>query len=191
MLQVLCILLHAKPMCATFVLPMTNGEAAVSIKTTDLCDEFGARAKVLLPIFQDLGGRADFQGRAVTVKCFEDNSRIKDLSITPGEGMVLVVDGGGSNRCALFGDHIAEDLVRNGWAGVLVYGYVRDKAVLRTLPIAIKALGVTPAKSTKRNEGQVGLSVTIAGQIIAEGDPLFADDDGVLLLNEPGTGDAA
>ncbi len=155
----------------------------MSIKTTDLCDEFGAGAKVLLPIFQDLGGKADFQGRAVTVKCFEDNSRIKELSTTAGEGKVLVVDGGGSDRCALFGDHIAEDLVRNGWAGVLVYGYVRDKAVLRTLPIAIKALGVTPAKSTKRNEGHVGLSVTIAGQVISEGDQLFADDDGVLVLN--------
>lgn len=156
----------------------------MSIKTTDLCDEFGANVKVLLPIFQDLGGKADFQGHAITVKCFEDNSRIKELSGTPGAGKVLVVDGGGSNRCALFGDHIAEDLVRNGWAGVLVYGYVRDKAVLRSLPIAIKALGVTPAKSTKRNEGQVGLSVTIAGQVISEGDQLFADDDGVLVLND-------
>ncbi|MFJ4443467.1 ribonuclease E activity regulator RraA [Pseudomonas sp. NPDC089422] len=157
----------------------------MSIKTTDLCDEFGARAKVLLPIFQDLGGQAGFQGRAVTVKCFEDNSRIKELSTTPGAGKVLVIDGGGSDRCALFGDHIAEDLLRHGWAGVLVYGYVRDKAVLRTLPIAIKALGVTPAKSTKRNEGQLGLSVTIAGQVIAEGDQLFADEDGVLVLDAP------
>jgi regulator of ribonuclease activity A len=155
----------------------------MSIKTTDLCDEFGASARVLLPIFQDLGGKPDFQGPAVTVKCFEDNSRIKELSCQAGAGRVLVVDGGGSDRCALFGDHIAEDLVRNGWAGVLVYGYVRDKAVLRTLPIAIKALGVTPAKSTKRNEGQVGLSVTIAGQTIADGDQLFADDDGVLVLD--------
>lgn len=163
----------------------------MSIKTTDLCDEFGANAKVLLPIFQDLGGRADFQGRAVTVKCFEDNSRIKELSTAPGEGKVLVVDGGGSDRCALFGDHIAEDLVRNGWAGVLVYGYVRDKAVLSTLPMAIKALGVTPAKSTKRNEGQVGLSVVIAGQTIADGDQLFADEDGVLLLKDVVIGGAA
>lgn len=156
----------------------------MSVKTTDLCDEFGAGAKVLLPLFQDLGGKADFQGRAVTVKCFEDNSRIKELSTTPGQGKVLVIDGGGSNRCALFGDHIAEDLVRHGWAGVLVYGYVRDKAVLRTLPIAIKALGVTPAKSTKRNEGQVGLSVTIAGQLIAAGDQLYADEDGVVVLDD-------
>lgn len=156
----------------------------MSIKTTDLCDEQGAKARVLLPVFTDFGGRSDFHGRAVTVKCFEDNSRIKELSAHPGQGKVLVIDGGGSNRCALFGDHIARDLVRNGWAGVIVSGYVRDKAVLASLPIAIKALGVTPAKSTKRNEGHVGLSVTIAGQIISEGDELFADEDGVVIFNQ-------
>ncbi len=86
------------------------------IKTTDLCDELGERARVLAPVFVDLGGKRDFQGRAVTVKCFEDNSRVKELSTQPGQGKVLVIDGGGSERCALFGDHIAEDLARNGWA---------------------------------------------------------------------------
>lgn len=156
----------------------------MTIKTTDLCDDFAIQVKVLAPLFQDLGGKADFSGRAVTVKCFEDNSRIKELSSQPGEGRVLVIDGGGSDRCALFGDHIAEDLARNGWAGVLVYGYVRDKAVLRSVPMAIKALGVTPVKSVKRNEGQVGLSLTFAGQTIAQGDQLYGDDDGVLVLNE-------
>lgn len=155
------------------------------IKTTDLCDEYGPRARVLAPLFLDLGGRTDFCGRAVTVKCFEDNSRIKALSAQPGEGKVLVVDGGGSDRCALFGDHIAEDLARNGWAGVLVYGYVRDKAVLKGLPLAIKALGVTPAKSVKRDEGQTGLTVTFAGQSIAPDDQLYGDDDGVLVLDAP------
>ncbi|KIY41253.1 ribonuclease activity regulator protein RraA [Pseudomonas sp. 10-1B] len=155
------------------------------IKTTDLCDEKPQQARVLAPLFMDLGGRADFQGPAVTVKCFEDNSRIKELSGQAGEGRVLVIDGGGSERCALFGDHIAEDLVCNGWAGVLVYGYVRDKAVLRGLPMAIKALGVTPAKSVKRNEGQVGLDVTFAGQTIASGDLLYGDDDGVVVLDAP------
>ncbi|APO81969.1 ribonuclease E activity regulator RraA [Pseudomonas asiatica] len=155
------------------------------IKTTDLCDELGERARVLAPVFVDLGGKRDFQGQAVTVKCFEDNSRVKELSSQPGQGKVLVIDGGGSERCALFGDHIAEDLARNGWAGVLVYGHVRDKAVLQGLPLAIKALGVTPRKSVKRNEGQVGLSVTFAGQTIAASDWLYGDDDGVVVLDAP------
>jgi regulator of ribonuclease activity A len=157
----------------------------MSYKTTDLCDEFGDKARVLAPIFQDLGGRNDFTGEAVTVKCFEDNSRIKELSLGPGTGKILVVDGGASDRCALLGDVIAEDLVKNGWAGVLIYGYVRDRAVLEKLPIAIKALGTSPRKSVKRSEGQVGDLVAFAGHTIASGDRLYGDDDGVVILNEP------
>lgn len=156
----------------------------MSFKTTDLCDDYGDKARVLAPIFLDVGGSKAFTGEAVTVKCFEDNSRIKELSAEPGEGKVLVVDGGGSDRCALLGDIIAEDLVKNGWAGVLIYGYVRDRAVLEKLPIAIKALGSSPRKSVKRSEGQVGDPVTFAGQTIANGDRLYGDDDGVLILNE-------
>lgn len=155
----------------------------MTIKTTDLCDEHGDAAKVLEPLFSDFGGHSEMSGPAVTVKCFEDNTRIKALSLEPGEGRILVVDGGGSNRCALLGDMIALDLVKNGWAGALIYGYVRDKAVLRDLPIVIKALGVSPRKSVKRDEGQVGLPLTFAGQTIANGDRLYSDDDGVIILN--------
>lgn len=155
----------------------------MTIKTTDLCDEHGDTARVLAPLFTDFGGRSEMSGPALTVKCFEDNSRVKELSLQPGEGRILVIDGGGSDRCALFGDVIALDLVKNGWAGALIYGYVRDKAVLRDLPIAIKALGASPRKSIKRDEGQVGVAVTFAGQTIATGDHLYGDDDGVIILN--------
>lgn len=155
----------------------------MTIKTTDLCDEHGDTARVLAPLFTDFGGRSEMTGLALTVKCFEDNSRVKELSLQPGEGRILVIDGGGSDRCALFGDVIALDLVKNGWAGALIYGYVRDKAVLRELPIAIKALGASPRKSIKRDEGQVGIAVTFAGQTIANGDRLHGDDDGVIILN--------
>ncbi|WP_323149103.1 ribonuclease E activity regulator RraA [Pseudomonas oryzihabitans] len=155
----------------------------MTFKTTDLCDDHGDRARVLQPIFQDLGGRQDFAGPALTVRCFEDNSRIKELSQQAGEGRVLVVDGGGSDRCALLGDIIAEDLVKNGWAGALIYGHVRDKAVLAGLPLAVKALGVSPRKSVKRDEGQIGEVVTFAGQTIRSGDQLYADADGVIILD--------
>ncbi len=154
------------------------------IKTTDLCDEYGAKARVIAPLFTDFGGRTDFAGPALTVKCFEDNSVIKELSQQPGNGRVLVVDGGASTRCALFGDVIAEDLVKNGWAGALIYGCVRDRAALSGMPIGIKAVGVSPRKSVKRNEGQIGVALEIGGQTIHEGDYLYADDDGVLILDE-------
>lgn len=97
---------------------------------------------------------------------------------------MLVIDGGGSDRCALFGDHIAKDLADNGWAGVLVNGFVRDKAVLKALPLGVKALGVIPTKSVKRGEGQVGLSLRFAGQVIEPGDMVVADEDGVVILTE-------
>ncbi|OFJ40995.1 ribonuclease activity regulator protein RraA [Pseudomonas koreensis] len=156
----------------------------MTVKTSDLCDQYSDSIRVLAPIFQDFGGKSDFEGRAFTLKCFEDNSRIKEISSLPGHGRVLVVDGGGSDRYALFGDVIAEDLVKNGWAGVMIYGYIRDKAALRDMPIAIKALGTSPRKTVKRNEGQIGITVEFAGHTIADGDQLFGDDDGVVLLNE-------
>lgn len=156
----------------------------MTTKTTDLCDDFGDKARVFAPIFHDLGGKSEMAGKAVTVKCFEDNSRIKELSGEPGSGRILVVDGGGSDRCALLGDVIALDLVRNGWGGVLIYGYVRDRSVLKELPMAIKALGASPRKSVKRSEGQVGVTLTFAGQTVADGDQLYGDEDGVIILNE-------
>lgn len=155
----------------------------MTIKTTDLCDEHGDKARVLQPLFIDFGGRSEMAGPALTVKCFEDNSRIKELSLEQGEGRILVIDGGASDRCALLGDVIALDLVRKGWGGVLVYGRVRDRSVLRDLPIAIKALGVSPRKSVKRAEGQVGVPVTFAGQTIINNDCLYGDDDGVIILD--------
>jgi len=157
----------------------------MTVKTLDLGDQYPDTIRVVAPIFRDFGGKNDFEGRAFTLKCFEDNSRIKEISRLPGQGRVLVVDGGGSDRYALFGDVIAEDLLRNGWAGVLIYGYIRDKASLRDMPIAIKALGTSPRKTAKRNEGQIGIAVEFAGHTLTDGDQLYGDDDGVVLLNEP------
>lgn len=155
------------------------------IKTTDLCDKLMDEARVFKPVFRDFGSVTSFEGEAVTVKCFEDNSRIKELSATPGNGKVLVVDGGGSDRCALLGDIIAADLAKNGWAGIIVYGYVRDKDVLTTINLGIKALGCMPMKSLKRNEGTVGATVNMAGQKVVSGEYIYADSDGILVLGAP------
>jgi regulator of ribonuclease activity A len=155
-----------------------------TLKTTDLCDEHGSKARVLVVPFRDFGGKSTFAGVACTVKCFEDNSKIKELSSENGDGKILVVDGGASYRCALVGDIIGMDLVNNGWQGIVIHGCVRDSADLKKMPIAVKALGVSPRKSTRRGEGVVGEPIEIGGQIIENGDQLYADEDGIIILNE-------
>jgi regulator of ribonuclease activity A len=154
----------------------------MTFTTCDLYDRFGDDARLPAPVFRDFGRRRQFCGVAVTVKCFEDNSRVKELLGTPGHGRVLVIDGGGSTRCALMGDMIARDAVVNGWEGVVIYGCVRDALVLSDLDLGVKALGATPRKSTRRDEGTVNVSIDVAGVTVSDGDVLFADADGILVL---------
>lgn len=151
--------------------------------TCDLYDEHLDAARVPTVSLCNLGGRSQFFGRAVTVKCFEDNSRIKELVATAGEGRVMVVDGGGSLRCALVGDVLAGEAQRNGWAGVIVYGSVRDKAALGQLDLGVMAIDVTPRKSVRRGEGQVDISIQLGDVWCHPGDLVYADEDGVLLLD--------
>jgi regulator of ribonuclease activity A len=153
--------------------------------TSDLYDQWGERLRVLPPVFQDYGGRAYFDGEVVTVRCFEDNSRIRELLGTPGVGKVLVVDGGGSLRCALLGDLIAGQAVTHGWEGVVIYGCVRDRAALKSLALGVRALGTVPRKSVRRGEGQTQLPIEIGGIACRPGDRLTADEDGIVLLDAP------
>ena len=151
--------------------------------TCDLYDTLGADARVLPPLFQDFGGRPRFAGVLATVRCFEDNSRVKEILATPGSGKVLVVDGGGSQRCALMGDLIAKSAVEHGWEGVVIYGCIRDRVALRKLSLGVKALAATPRKSERRGEGQIQLPIEIAGVACRPGDRLVADEDGVIILD--------
>jgi regulator of ribonuclease activity A len=130
--------------------------------TCDLSDELGDQARVVAPAFRHFGAVRRFHGEVTTIKCFEDNSRVRELAGTPGEGRVLLVDGGGSTRYALLGDKIARQLLDNGWAGVVVHGCVRDTAVLATLELGVMALAQTPRRSSKNGEGQVGVPLEIA-----------------------------
>ncbi len=156
----------------------------MSFSTCDLYDQFEAAAQVSEANWRDYGGRRRFSGRVATVRCFEDNSRIKELSGQLGEGRVLVVDGGASLRHALVGDMIAGDLAANGWAGVVIWGAVRDVEALAALDLGVKALGSTPRKSVRRGQGEAGAPVRFAGVEWRPGDRLYADADGVLLLPE-------
>jgi regulator of ribonuclease activity A len=148
--------------------------------TTDLCDAHPEQIRVLAPIFLSFGGLARFCGPIETLKIFEDNALVRTALSEAGLGRVLVVDGGGSLRCALLGDQLGELAVKNGWAGIVVYGAIRDTVALKKLPLGIKALASHPLKSIKRGEGQRGLILEFAGVQLTPGHWLYADEDGVI-----------
>ena len=152
------------------------------IPTADLCDQHGDAARVCDSAFDDYGGVTAFSGEIVTVRCFEDNVLVRATLEEEGRGRVLVVDGGGSLRCALLGDNLARMGLANGWSGVIVNGGIRDAAVIVTLPIGVKALGTHPRKSEKRGEGAVNLPVRFGGITFRPGEKVFADEDGVVVL---------
>jgi regulator of ribonuclease activity A len=153
----------------------------VTFATTDLSDEFGDELQVCAPIFRDFGAHSRFAGPVATIKCFEDNSLVRELVAEPGAGRVLVVDAGGSMRRAVLGDLLAQKAVDSGWAGFLIYGCIRDSAAIRKMPIGVKALGTIPLKTDKRGEGQRDLSVRFADVTFAPGAWLYADEDGVVI----------
>ena len=151
------------------------------LATTDLSDAH-PEAQVCDPVFADFGGKRAFHGAIATVKVFEDNTLVRATLETPGNGRVLVVDGGGSRRCALVGGMLAELAVKNGWAGIVVYGCVRDTAELGAQAIGIKALAVHPRKSEKGlHNGQADRAVEFAGVRFRPGAWLYADADGTLV----------
>ena len=124
--------------------------------TADLYDEHEGKVQVVNTFLQNFGQRAHFFGPISTVRCLEDNSHVRAALEEPGRGRVLVVDGGASNRCALVGDMMAKMGMENGWAGLVIYGCIRDSAIVATLPIGIKALGTNPRRSVKKGIGGKG-----------------------------------
>jgi regulator of ribonuclease activity A len=151
--------------------------------TADLYDQHGEKLRVMAPIFRDFGAQPAFDGAVVTLKVFEDNSLVRNHLEQPGHGRVLVVDGGGSMRCALVGDQLAKLGCDNGWAGIVVYGCVRDSAALTLMPIGIKALATNPRKSVKKGEGSVNVTLRFAEVSVVSGDYLYADADGIVVAD--------
>jgi regulator of ribonuclease activity A len=152
------------------------------VSTADLYDEHGEALQSCELQFRQFGGRVTFSGPAVTVRCHQDNALLKSILSEPGEGRVLVIDGGGSLHTALMGDLIAGLGVSNGWAGVVINGAVRDVAVLRTLDLGIKALGSNPRKSGKTGAGDRDVPVGFGGITVHPGDRITSDDDGIVVL---------
>ncbi|HSW07021.1 ribonuclease E activity regulator RraA [Aquabacterium sp.] len=157
--------------------------------TCDLCDlhknDSDGAFRVLPPVFRDFGGRSVFSGPVSTVKCHEDNTSVKAAVESPGNGRVLVVDGGGSLRRALVGGNLGAAAARNGWAGIVVDGCVRDIAELQQCDVGIRALALMPLPTERRVAGLVDVPVQIQGVWVRPGDWLYADADGIVVLAEP------
>jgi regulator of ribonuclease activity A len=156
----------------------------MEFKTTDLCDAH-EHVQVADPMLRHFGGLVRFAGPVTTLKIFEDNALVRSALAEPGMGRVLVVDGGGSLRCALVGDQIGDLAVRNGWAGIVIYGCVRDSVELGKLAIGIMALDTNPRRSVKRGEGQRDVPVRFAGVSFRPGQQLYADEDGLIVADAP------
>ena len=167
----------------------TAAESSPAFSTCDLCDVHKADTdgafRVLPPVFHSYGGRARFCGPVVTVKCFEDNTPVKAALESPGDGRVLVVDGAGSLRRALVGGNIAASAAKNGWAGVVVDGAVRDQAELAAADVGLRALALMPLPTERKAPGQTGIAVQIQGVWVRPGDWLYADADGIVVMPPP------
>ncbi|EFJ49804.1 hypothetical protein VOLCADRAFT_120739 [Volvox carteri f. nagariensis] len=197
-------------LCNTFLLKCTPGLSSTAARamssgatpppdvdrkgTADLTDKYmpdpvdtvcTRSVQVVTPnLFRDFGGKLRFSGQASTVKCYENNPLVRKALEEPGNGRVLVVDGGGSLRCALLGDMLAENGVKNGWSGILVNGCIRDSADIAKMPLGVKALGTHPLKSSKRDPGQRDVPVSFGGVTVSPGDWVYADGDGILVSKE-------
>lgn len=154
-----------------------------NFSTPDLADGDPASRALLLP-WRSYGGLKSFSGRAVTVKCFEDNSQVKALVGEPGNGRVIVVDGGESLRRALLGDQLAAAASENGWSGLVIAGAVRDVEILREISLGVMALGACPLRTEKRGEGQQDVAIAVGGSTVNSGDWIYADANGVLVSNK-------
>ena len=151
--------------------------------TADLCDAFAPAVHLAAPIFRDYGGRSRFAGPMETVRVSEDNALVAQVLEAAGSGRVLVVDGGGSLRCALVGGRLAALALANGWVGLVINGCVRDSAEIREIPVGVKALNTSPMRSGKSGTGQAGGSVSFAGVTFSPGHFLYADEDGILVAD--------
>jgi regulator of ribonuclease activity A len=154
------------------------------ISTADLCDQYADVLHVVEPIFASYGGVGTFGGPIATVRVYEDNMLVRATLEEAGAGRVLVVDGGGSLRRALFGDQLATLAHNNGWAGIVVYGCIRDARALAQMPIGVKALNTNPLRSNKRGVGERSIPVTFAGVTFQPDHYLYADEDGIVVSEQ-------
>jgi regulator of ribonuclease activity A len=147
----------------------------------DLFDQYEQQLQLAEPLFNDYGGETIFSGEIVTVSCFNDNSKVKELVATDGSGKVMVVDGKASTIRALLGDMLAEQAVKNGWQGIVINGCIRDAGTISTLPLGVKALGCNPIKTEKLGVGEININVSFAGIEFKAGYYIYGDSNGLAV----------
>jgi len=157
----------------------------MNISTPDLCDAHPGSVRILEPVFKNYGAKKSFSGEVVTIKCFEDNSRVKENASVSGKGKVMVVDGGGSLNKALLGDLIAETAMNNGWEGFIIHGCIRDVEPINTMQIGVKALNSIPLKTERKGLGELNIPVTFAGVTFEPGDFVYSDETGIIVSKDP------
>jgi len=163
---------------------LTSTMKSTMKSTPDLCDQYPDLIQVVEPMFSNYGGREQFGGQIVTVKCFEDNSCVKQLVDTDGQGRVMVVDAGGSMRRACLGDMLAEKASVNGWSGLIIYGCIRDVDEIMATDIGVQALGTHPMKTDKKGIGETQVSVSFGGVRFKPGDYVYADNNGIVVSSQ-------
>lgn len=158
----------------------------MSFRTADLCDRFAAsrHLQIAEPLLRPFGGKTCFSGRVTTLKVFEDNAPLREVLEERVDDRVLVVDGGGSHRCALLDGTLAKLACENGWQGIIVYGCIRDSVEIGLLPIGIRALHTHPLKSHKRGGGNRDALITVAGVNFKTDFYLYADEDGIVVADD-------
>ena len=162
----------------------------MSFKTPDLLDNNEARiqdgsVRIVTPMFQHYGGRSSFCGQLVTLKLFEDNTLVREVLAEDGRGKVLLIDGGGSMRCALLGDQLAILAHKNAWEGIVVYGCIRDSEDIARIDLGVRALNTHPLKSIKKGVGDRDLAVSFGGVTFRPGEWIYVDGDGVVVSEQP------
>lgn len=156
------------------------------VPTTDLSDAHPEKVRQVMLPFRDFGAKRIFAGRIRTAVTMEDTKLVqRDLFKTPGDGGVIVLDGGGSFRSAMLGDLNADILVEHGWAGIVINGVVRDSRRLAEVDLGIKALGTTPVRSAKRGIGALDVPVAFGNVLFETGQCIYCDEDGVLVTENP------
>ena len=159
-------------------------EKTMNETTCDISDKFHPDVQYLESEYKSYGGKTSFSGRIVTIKCYDDNSLVEEVLKTNGKDSVLVIDAGGSMKCAMLGDKRAAEAIKNDWEGILVHGLIRDSATINGMKIGIRALGVCPLKSIKKGVGDRDLVVNFSGVTFTPGEYLYADEDGVIIIKE-------